>query len=78
MRQTTPGFRSWFKEILQKVSPACQDEWTRGRRLGPVQRFGARIAASSSTNAVNFSSAWHNEALSVAAVRVSNEDRSPI
>src|SRR5438046_7554099 len=41
IKQITSGFRSWFKEILQKVSPACQDEWTRGRRSGPQQRFGA-------------------------------------
>src|SRR5207247_9704678 len=27
----SPGFRSWFLEILQKVSPTCQDESTRRR-----------------------------------------------
>jgi hypothetical protein len=36
----------------------------------------AQIAASSSTNAVSFSSARTNETLSVAALRVNNEDCS--
>src|SRR6266496_4273230 len=57
IKQITSGFRSWFKEILQKVSRACQDEWTRGRSSGPQQRFGARITDSSSTKSVSFSSA---------------------
>jgi len=39
--------------------------------------LAARIAASSSRKAVSFSSA-HNETLSVAAMRVSNPDRSPL
>ncbi len=37
----SPGFRSWFLEILQKVSPACQDESTHGRGLRSKQDFGS-------------------------------------
>jgi hypothetical protein len=38
----------------------------------------SRIAASSSTSAVSFSSAPHNGTLSVAAMCVNNPDRSPL
>ena len=77
IKQITSGFRSWFKEILQKVSPACQDEWTRGRRSGPQQRFGARITDSSSTKGCQLFIRSHNETLSVVAMCVSNPDCSP-
>jgi hypothetical protein len=42
----SPGFRSWFKEILQKISPTCQ-----------INLPQARTADSSSKNAVCLSSA---------------------
>src|SRR6266487_1315145 len=38
----SPGFRSCFLEILQKVSPACQDESTHGRGLCSKQEFRER------------------------------------
>jgi hypothetical protein len=42
----SPGFRSWFKEILQKISPTCQ-----------INLPQARTADSNYINAVSFSSA---------------------